>query len=200
MKNKKVIITNDTIYLEDNTRSIVMHKGSKSLTEIYSHIVCQNRGDVLDVGFGMGFSANKMSELADTYTCIEVNPQIYETAREWAKDKPNVEIIFGDWIDIIPTLTKKFDGIFMDTHDDNNYREFEEYAKLVSKDGCILSIWNYFSIRNRSELNEYVCKLNGLNFPKVVDGIHYVNWSVFKDGEFKKSENKIKFHEPNKVI
>jgi spermidine synthase len=192
MKNKKVVITNDTIYLEDNPRSIVMHKGSKSLTEIYSHIVCQNGGDVLDIGFGMGFSANKMLELADTYTCIEINPQIYEKAIDWAKGNPNVEIIFGDWIEVIPNLTKKFDGIFMDTHDDLNYSKFEEYCKLISKDGCILSIWNYFSIRNRSELNEYVCEIDGLNFPKVVDGIHYVNWTVFKDGEFVKTTNNIK--------
>jgi len=192
MKNKKVVITNDTIYLEDNPRSIVMHKGSKSLTEIYSHIVCQNGGDVLDIGFGMGFSANKMLELADTYTCIEINPQIYEKAIDWAKGNPNVEIIFGDWIEVIPNLTKKFDGIFMDTHDDLNYSKFEEYCKLISKDGCILSIWNYFSIRNRSELNEYVCEIDGLNFPKVVDGIHYVNWTVFKDGEFVKTNNNIK--------
>ena len=30
-------------------------------------------------------------------------------------DKPNVKVIHGDWIDIIPTLDKKFDGIYMDT-------------------------------------------------------------------------------------
>jgi spermidine synthase len=192
MKNKKVVITNDTIYLEDNPRSIVMHKGSKSLTEIYSHIVCQNGGDVLDIGFGLGYSAQKMSELSSTYTCIEINPQIYETAKEWAKDKPNVEIIFGDWIDIIPTLTKKFDGIFMDTHDDNNYRKFEEYAKLVSKEGTILSIFNYFDLRDRSELNEYICKMDSLNFPRIVNPIHYVNWTIFKNKKFVKINNNIK--------
>ena len=192
MKDKKVVITNDTIYLEDNPRSIVMHKGSKSLTEIYSHIVCQNGGDVLDIGFGLGYSAQKMSELSSTYTCIEINPQIYETAKEWAKDKPNVEIIFGDWIDIIPTLTKKFDGIFMDTHDDNNYGEFEEYAKLVSKEGTILSIFNYFDLRDRSELNEYVCEIDPLSFPKIVNPIHYVNWTYYTNGNFKKGSNKIK--------
>jgi predicted O-methyltransferase YrrM len=192
MKNKKVVITNDTIYLEENPRSIVMDKGSKPLTEIYSHIVCQNGGDVLDIGFGLGYSAQKMSELSSTYTCIEVNSQIYERAKEWAKDKPNVEIIFGDWIDIIPTLTKKFDGIFMDTHDDENYRKFEEYAKLVSKEGTILSIFNYFDLRNRNELNEYVSEMDSLNFPRVVNPIHYVNWTIFESGEFVKTNNKIK--------
>ena len=192
MKNREVVITDKTIYLKNNPRSIVMDKGSKSLTEIYAHIVCQNGGDVLDVGFGMGFSANKMSELADTYTCIEINPQIYERAIEWAKDKPNVTILFGNWIDIIPTLDKKFDGIFMDTHDDDNYKNFEEYAKLVAKEGCILSIWNYFSIRDTSELNQYICEVDGFNFTKVVNDLHYVNWTYYLNGEFKKGSNKIK--------
>lgn len=192
MKNKKVVMSDRRIYLESNPRSIVMDIGSKPLTEIYSHIVCQNGGNVLDIGFGMGFSANKMSELSETYTCIEINPQIYETAIQWAEDKPNVEIIFGDWIDIIPTLNKKFDGIFMDTHDDENYRKFEEYASIVAKEGTILSIFNYFDLRDRSELNEYVCKMDSLNFAKVVNGIHYVNWTYFKNGNFQKGSNKIK--------
>ena len=181
MKNKKVVMSDRRIYLESNPRSIVMDIGSKPLTEIYS-----------DIGFGMGFSANKMSELSETYTCIEINPQIYETAIQWANDKPNVEIIFGDWVDVIPTLNKKFDGIFMDTHDDENYRKFEEYASIVSKEGTILSIFNYFDLRDRSELNEYVCKMDSLNFAKVVNGIHYVNWTYFKNGNFEKGSNKIK--------
>lgn len=192
MKNDEVIITDEYIVLKENTRSVVMAKGAKSITEIYSYIVCQNGGDVLDIGFGMGFSANKMSELADTYTCIEINPQIYETAKEWAKDKPNVEIIFGDWIDIIPTIKKKFDGIFFDTHNDINSHLSEEYAKLVSKEGTIFSHWNYFQIKNRTSLNEYVCELDMTKFPKTVNGIHYINWTVFKDGIFVKTNNKIK--------
>lgn len=192
MKDKKVVMSDRRIYLESNPRSIVMDIGSKSLTEIYSHIVCQNGGNVLDIGFGMGFSANKMSELSKTYTCIEINPQIYETAIQWAIGKPNVEIIFGDWIDVIPTINKKFDGIFMDTHDDDNYRKFEEYASIVSKEGTILSIFNYFDLRDRNELNEYVCKMDSLNFAKVVNGIHYVNWTYFKNGNFEKGSNKIK--------
>ena len=65
MKNKKVVMSDRRIYLESNPRSIVMDIGSKPLTEIYSHIVCQNGGNVLDIGFGMGFSANKMSELSE---------------------------------------------------------------------------------------------------------------------------------------
>jgi predicted O-methyltransferase YrrM len=200
MKNDEVIITDEYIVLKENTRSVVMAKGAKSITEIYSYVVCQNGGDVLDIGFGMGFSANKMSELADTYTCIEINPQIYQTAIEWSKDKPNVEIIFGDWVDIIPTLDKKFDGIFFDTHNDPNSHLSEEYAKLVSKEGTIFSHWNYFQIRDIKELNIYKCSVDENSMPKATNLIHNVNWTHYIDGEFVKGSNKIKFHEANKVI
>ena len=200
MKTDEVIITDNHIVLKENTRSVVMSKGAKHITEIYSYVVCQNGGNVLDVGFGMGFSANKMSELADTYTCIEINPQIYERAKEWAKDKSNVEIIFGDWIDIIPTLDKKFDGIFFDTHNDPNSHLAEKYAKLISKEGTIFSHWNYFQIRDIKELNTYKCELDPNSMPKITAMVHNINWTYFTDGEFKKGNNKINFNGGTKII
>jgi len=192
MRNKKVIIDDRKIVLEDNPRSVVMEAASKGITEMYARIVCQNQGDVLDIGFGMGFSANKMSELADSYTCIEINPQIYKKASAWAKGRPNTNIIFGDWIEIIPQLNIKYDGIFMDTHYDPNYRMFENYAAKVANSGCILSIWNYFTIRDQSELNLYEYDLSGLNYTRHVGGMHKINWTYFVNGEFKKGSNRIK--------
>ena len=88
MKNQTVVFTEKNIHFEDNHRSVVMDVSSKSLMEMYSYVVCQNGGNVLDVGFGMGFSANKMSELATHYTCIEINPQIYEKAIECSRKIP----------------------------------------------------------------------------------------------------------------
>lgn len=200
MKNDEVIITDDKIILKNNTRSVVMSKSSKAITEIYSYVVSQNGGDVLDIGFGMGFSAKKISELVDTYTCIEINPQIYEKAKEWAKDKQNVEIIFGDWIDIIPTLNKKFDGIFFDTHNDPNSHLAEEYCKLISKEGTIFSHWNYFQIRDTKELNTYKCEVDQTHSPKLVTLIHNINWTYFTNGEFKKGSNKINFNGGTQII
>ena len=49
MKDKKVVFTERNIHLEENERSVVMDVASKSLMEMYSYIVCQNKGDVLDV-------------------------------------------------------------------------------------------------------------------------------------------------------
>jgi len=200
MKNEEVIITDSYIALKKNTRSVVMSKGARALTELHCYIVCQNKGHILDIGFGMGFSANKIVELADTYTCIEINPQIYERAVQWARDKPNVTILFGDWIDLIPTLNKKFDGIFFDTHNDPNSHLVEQFARLVSKEGTVFSHWNYFQIRPINELNTYKCSVDINSMPKLTNSIHNIHWTIFKDGVFKKDSNKIKFYGGTKVI
>jgi len=200
MKNDKVIFTDRSIYLENNPRSVVMDKAAKAITEIHSYVVCQNKGDVLDIGFGMGFSANKMSELANSYTCIEINPQIYRKASEWSKDRPNTNIIFGDWLDILPVLGLSYDGIFFDTHNDPNSHLIEEYAKYVAKEGTILSAFNYFNVRNVNELNSYKCTLDPNNFPKLTKNIHYVYWSFFNGSDFVKGNNRINFNGGNKII
>lgn len=200
MKDKVVVSSDKNIYFRDNSRAIVMDVASKSLMKMYSYLVCQNGGNVLDVGFGMGFSAEEMSKLATHYTCIEINPQIYETAKKWAENKPNVTIIFGDWIDIIPTLEQKFDGIFMDTYYDMNYDKFEDYCKHIAKENCILSIFNYFLIRDKSELNYYDFKTDPKEFTFVVNPTHTINWSYFKNGNFLKGDNNIKFTPPTNLI
>lgn len=196
MKNTELNITNQSITFKDNPRNVVMHRASKSLMEFYSDVVCQNKGNVLDVGFGMGFSAERMSSVADHYTCIEINEQVYKRALEWASDKDNVTILLGDWADVIPTLTQKFDGIFMDTYDDLNYNKFEEYCKMISSPNCILSIFNYFSLRDTSELNSYEYALQSDKYDTVVQNHHTIHWTVFDGTSFNKApNNKIKTHQ-----
>lgn len=200
MRNEKVIITDEHITLETNKRSVVMSRGAKALTELHCYVVCQNGGDILDVGFGMGFSANKIYELADSYTCIEINPQIYLKALKWAEDKQNVKVIFGDWVEIIPTLDRKFDGIFFDTHNDSNSHLAEDYMKLVSKEGTIFSHWNYFQIRDIDELNTHKCTVEVSNMPKITNQVHNIHWTYFKGSKFIKGSNKIKFNGGSKII
>lgn len=201
MKDQDLVITDKAIFFKDNERSIVMDSASQKLMEMYAYIVCQNKGDVLDIGFGMGYSAQKMWELADSYTCIEVNPVIYKRASKWAEDKLNVNIIFGDWFEIIPQLGLQFDGIFMDTHDDPNYNKFEQTAKLAAKEGCILSIFNYFTQRTPSTMNFYEYNLDPDKFSKVVSPVHTINWTHYSNNEWiKSSSNKINFPEPTSLL
>lgn len=193
MIDKKVIIEKNRIYLEEDSMSIVMDVVSKELMEFYSNIVTQNMGEVLDVGFGLGYSADAIYNNVGNYSCIEGNEQIYKNALEWAKDKPNVHIYFGDWIDVIPTLDRKFDGIFMDTYLDDNYSKFEDYAKQISNENCVLSIFSYFVIRDTSEIHSSNFSITSPYrklYPKIIEQSHEVNWSYFINGEFVKKQNK----------
>ena len=189
MKDKKVTITKDRIFYSDGIRNngIVMDKIAKSITESFCKVVGKNRGHILDVGFGLGYSANSFYSMGvKSYTCIEINKEIYDTSVEWAKDKDNVQIILGDWIDIIPTLNKKFDGIFMDTYEDKNYSKFEDYAKLVSNENCCLSIYEYGQFRDYDLLNWKSEKLEQGDYELPLKPYHTICWTYFVAGQFRK--------------
>lgn len=189
MKDSQVIISDDRIFSPDGrlNSGIVMDKIAKPLTDEFCKVVGKSRGHILDIGFGLGYSANNFYNMGvESYTCIELNKTIYTTALEWAKGKPNVEIIFGDWIDIIPLLNKKFDGIFMDTYEDVNYSKFEDYAKMVSNENCCLSIWEYPSNRNIEELNYKKVPIEQHDYPLLLKPFHEVSWTYYVAGEFRK--------------
>ena len=93
----------------------VMGDWEDPIMKAHAEITCRNGGDILEVGFGMGISADYIQEQdIKSHTIIELNDEIYEKAVEWAKDKPNTEIVSGDWKSV--ELDRKFDAIFFDAH------------------------------------------------------------------------------------
>lgn len=144
--NEKIKITNDYIKLStDNDYSAVMHIGEISLMGKLSEIVTQNGGDILEIGFGLHLSADfiQSNPNVTSHTIIEIHPEIYNSALEWARDKPNTNIIFGDWIDILPLPNKKFDGVLHDTHLDLNTPKFLDYVKDNCKMNTIVGFFEY---------------------------------------------------------
>jgi hypothetical protein len=138
--NEELKITNNYIKLStDNDFSAVMHIGERSLMYKLAEIVTQNGGDILEIGVGMHFTS---------HTIIENHPEIYNTALEWVKDKPNTNIIFGNWIDILPLVNKKFDGILHDTHLDPNILKFLDYVKDNCKIDTIVGFFEYPGFSN----------------------------------------------------
>ena len=118
----------------------IAHIGFKNLEERHAEIVAQNGGNILEVGFGLHCSADKfVSSSISSYTCIEINDVLYQNALEWAQDKPNVTIINGAWENIIPTLTTQYDGIYYSPLDLDNYTQFFNTCKPISKVGTIMS-------------------------------------------------------------
>ncbi len=113
---------NDKI-LDEEGREIMMDWETNLMQE-HAKVVTENGGDILEIGFGMGICSNFIQEAnINTHTIIEINDQIFERLLEWAKDKPNVIPIKGDWFNSIPK-DKKYDGIMHDTWEEKNWHHF----------------------------------------------------------------------------
>jgi hypothetical protein len=185
MNQPNITITNDRIFYTNKPTTIVMDRVEAPLMKRFAEIVTQNGGDILEVGFGMGISADFIyNSNINSYTCIEIHPIIYQNALEWAKDKSNVTIILGDWIDIIPTLPKKYDGIFMDTFEFSNYNMFESYCEKIANEMCILSIFGNTTNNKSAEVEQF--KFEKVDYLYMKSNIFNIYYSYFKNGKFSK--------------
>ena len=73
-------------------------------------------GDVLEIGFGLGYSANRIqSYKPKSHTIIECDPVVLQKLETWAEDKKNVIIVKGKWQTKLSELGI-FDEIFMDDY------------------------------------------------------------------------------------
>jgi predicted O-methyltransferase YrrM len=88
---------------------------------------------VLEVGTLIGYSAILIAKELDSkahLVTIEIHPGEAETARQnikRAKVHPTVDVIEGDALKVIPTLTGKFDMVFIDA----DKTEYIDYLRLV---------------------------------------------------------------------
>lgn len=189
---EKILIEDNRISYANNPNSIIMDAIETPLMKEFANIVTQNGGDILEIGFGMGISADFIyNSDIKSYNCIEIHPEIYERALKWAMGKSNVTILLGDWIDIIPTLNQKYDGIFMDTYQYSNYEKFESYCKNIAKDNCILSIFGYNGANKSLEVKKF--KFEKIDYLEMDDDVFNIYYSYFNNGDFSKKtkSNKI---------
>ena len=114
-KEKKLNHYDNKILFDNNNDHYVMGDWEDPVMKAHAEITCRNGGHILEVGFGMGISANYIQEQdIKSHTIIELNDEVYDKAVEWAKDKPNTKIVSGDWKTV--ELDEKFDAIFFDAH------------------------------------------------------------------------------------
>ena len=107
--------------------------------------VTEGGGDILEIGFGMGISANYIqSHSITSHTIIEPHPQIVEKAVEWSNGKSNVTIISQSWADVTGSLGT-YDGIFYDTSYDDKHNLFSSSLSELTKTGTKLSVFNSYS-------------------------------------------------------
>tara|TARA_Y100000385_G_scaffold237257_1_gene251690 strand:- start:158 stop:724 length:567 start_codon:yes stop_codon:yes gene_type:complete len=113
--------------------------------------VCENGGNILEIGFGMGISAGYIqSHSITTHTIIENHPDVIPRAQLWAATKANVNIITGSWYDVKDSLST-YDGIFYDTFGDINMKHFSSSLSDLAKSNTKVTWWN----NNTNETNYY---------------------------------------------
>ena len=89
------------------------------------------KGDVLEIGFGLGYSARALCNYPiQSYTVIECEPIVWEKVYEFKKDYPHIKInlVKGRWQEMLPTLPT-FDTIFFDDFPYKEYLELDNYPK-----------------------------------------------------------------------
>ena len=152
--DKTLIFESDKIYYNDANNSIkmeVMMDWEDAIMKRSADYVCENGGDILEIGFGMGIAANYIqANSINSHTIVENHPQIIEKAKAWAADKPNVTIVEDDWYTVKDSLST-YDGIFYDTFGDQNMNSFKDSLSNLTNAGCKVTQWNSVA----SEKNYY---------------------------------------------
>ena len=138
----------DKIIGESNQE--IMMNWESPIMEKSAEFICHNKGDILEIGFGMGICADYIqAQGVNSHTIVEIHPQIIDKLKVWAKDKPNITIVEGDWNSV--QELSSYDGIFIDTYGDENWSNFKDFALSKIKDGGKITYWNNFE----EEKNEH---------------------------------------------
>ena len=143
MAFKDTILTfeDDKIVTDDDSE--VMMSWEAPIMEKSAEYICQSKGDILEIGFGMGICSDYIqAEGVNSHTIVEIHPQVIEKLKIWAEDKDNVTIVEGNWNSV---ELGSYDGIFIDTYGDEEYFNFKPFALNKAKDGARITYWNNFT-------------------------------------------------------
>jgi len=142
-KDETLIFASDKIYYTvDDLELEVMMDWEDDIMKASADYVCENGGDILEIGFGMGIAANYIQASSITsHTIVEIHPQIIEKAKAWAVGKSNVTIVEGDWYEVKDSLST-YDGVFYDTWGEEDWSRFGSNIASLCKSGAKVTWWN----------------------------------------------------------
>ena len=101
--------------------------------------VLKPTGDVLEIGFGCGYSATQiMSYKPKSYTVVECDPVVIAKAKEWAKKYPDIPttIVEGRWQSCLHNVGI-FDEIYFDDYPLDITEKSTMQEKIFSYKRCL---------------------------------------------------------------
>lgn len=121
---------------EDRTQATladeeIMEDWQIPLMKAMAALITENGGDVLEIGFGRGISADFIQQgQPRSHTIVECNDSVVQSFSVWRQEYPEstIELIHGRWQDVTDQLGM-YDGIFFHTYPLTE----EEYVDQVIK-------------------------------------------------------------------
>ena len=140
------------------TAQEIMEDWQIPLMKEMAKTIAENGGDILEIGFGRGVSADMIMQYPiSRYTTIECNDDVVKTYFESFKNKhtnKNIKLVHGLWQDTIESVGE-FDGILFHTYplNDDEYMQYvngsitfaEHFFEHASKHLKIGGAFTYFS-------------------------------------------------------
>lgn len=145
-KDETLTFASDKIHYTNNegTQEVMMD-WEHNIMKASADYICEGGGDILEIGFGMGISADYIqANDISSHTIVENHPQIINKLKAWAVGKPNVFIVEGDWHDMKDSLST-YDGVFYDTWGDKDTKYFKTVLPTLVNSGAKTTWWNNYS-------------------------------------------------------
>ena len=167
------------ILLQDNKHQVMMEWEKPYMEACIDKL--QPKGDVLEIGFGMGYSATQIQKYKPkSYTIIEMDPIVIKRLKKWAKDYDNVIIIEGTWQEKIHDLGK-FDEIFFDDFPLKKPKNDFEKIQINNRFPMFLDICRYSHSKPTTKISGYIHDPEGLFKQRMDENPNYSYEEYYMD-------------------
>ena len=141
------------ILLQDNKHQVMMEWEKPYMEACIDKL--QPKGDVLEIGFGMGYSATQIQKYKPkSHTIIEMDSMVIKRLKEWSKDYDNIIIIEGTWQSQMKNLGT-FDEIFFDDFPLKEPTDILEKKVIDDRIMMFLDICRYNHSKPNTKISAY---------------------------------------------
>ena len=176
LEYKKDICGNDILQDETGKHQVMMAWEKPYMKKCIE--ILNPSGDVLEIGFGLGYSAREICKNPNvkSYTIVECSPVVWKKIEEFKKEFPDltINLIKGRWQDVIDTCGV-FDSCFFDDYSSlnqhENYNRANKFLFTFLKNHS--NIGSNFVVYSDNEANwddiagiEWSCSAYDINIPE----------------------------------
>ena len=167
------------ILLQDNKNQVMMEWEKPYMEACIDKL--QPKGDVLEIGFGMGYSATQIQKYKPkSHTIIEMDKTVIKRLKKWAKDYDNIIVVEGTWQEKLKDLGK-FDEIFFDDFPLKEPKNILELKLLVERLPMFLDICRFNHSKSTTKFSAYIHDLTGEFKNRMENNPHYSYKEYYMD-------------------